>query len=141
MMFYITRPNCAFCALQTDSATDQNQICRGIRNNATFLWSSLLFWILQTNTWNIVPLKIAPKIGEYADSANLFVESITVCGTHKQIIRDFSIVTMSCYGIRNYKLHPQIVSGIRISLANSFYICGFHLHFAESTYSCRIQNN
>ena len=87
MIFYITRPNCAFCALQTDSPTGQNQIYLGIRNNATFLWSSLLFWTLETNTWNIVPLKIAPKIGEYADFANLFVESRTVCGTHKQIKR------------------------------------------------------
>ena len=34
--FCITRPNCAFCELYADYAADQNQICCGIRNIATF---------------------------------------------------------------------------------------------------------
>ena len=47
----------------------------------------MLFWIPQTNTINIVPLKIAPKKGEFAESATVFAESRTVCGIHKQMIQ------------------------------------------------------
>ena len=47
---------------------------------ATFHWSSLLFWIPQTYTKNNLPLKIAPKIGKFVESAKTLAEFGTVCG-------------------------------------------------------------
>ena len=47
----------------------------------------MLFWIPQTNTLIIVPLKIARKVGEFAEFATVFAESRTVCGIHKQMIK------------------------------------------------------
>ena len=37
--------------------------------------------------YNNVPLKMAPQIGKFAESATEFAESRTVCGIHRQIIR------------------------------------------------------
>ena len=48
----------------------------------------------------------------------------------------------------NKMRNPLTICGIRlllripqINFADSTHICGFHLHFAKSTYSCGIQNN
>ena len=48
----------------------------------------------------------------------------------------------------NKMRNPLTICGIRlllripqINFADSTQICGFHLHFAKSTYSCGIQNN
>ena len=50
-------------------------------------WSSLLFWIPQTNTYNTMALNIAPKIGKFAEAATVFAELGTVCGIHEHITR------------------------------------------------------
>ena len=47
----------------------------------------MLFSIPQTNTYIIVPLKIAQKIGEFAESATVIAESKTFCRIHKQLIK------------------------------------------------------
>ena len=47
----------------------------------------MMFWIPQTNTLIIVPLKIAPNVGVFAESATVFAEPKTVCGIHKQMLK------------------------------------------------------
>ena len=73
-----------------------------------------------------MPLKIAPTIGEFEESATVFAESRTVCGIHQQIIRHVdSYIEL----LRN----PQIVSGILKLYVES----RFHLHFVDATYILR----
>ena len=108
-----------FLHCKQNSHCKQNQNCRGIRNIATFILSSLLFWIPQTNTENIVPFKKAPKIGEFAESATILVESRTIFGIHKQIRRHvYNSIELSrnpqlYVESANCKCNPQIVGGIR----------------------------
>ena len=55
--------------------------------SATFLRSSLLFWIPQIISETIVLPKILPKLGKIAESATVFAEFRAICEIHKQIIR------------------------------------------------------
>ena len=68
----------AGCELRADSATGQNQICRGISKSAILL---SLLWIPHTTSQNTVPLQNAPKKAnllnrqEYLWNREQFVES------------------------------------------------------------------
>ena len=54
-------PNCAFCEFWADSTTGKSPNCRGIRIIVSFICSSLLFWVPQTNGQSFVPPINAPK--------------------------------------------------------------------------------
>ena len=77
-----------------------------LSRNPQFCYFSLIFFAVldSTNKYqNIVPLKIAPKIGEIQ---NIFLES-----TNNQL--DICIVKLSFCGFCKCKRNPQRVSGIR----------------------------
>ena len=74
---------CIVCGLHKRPKSDLSQ-------NPHHWYFSLIFFALMDSTnkyLKTVPLKIAPKIVEFAESATSFAESKTVFGVHKQTIR------------------------------------------------------
>ena len=122
---FFRRPNCAFCDLKANSATDKTLICRGTRNIAIFLWSSLLFWIPRSNCKKTLYCsKSLRKQATLRNPLQNVWDPEPVFGIHEQKFYN-CLVNLSCRGIRNCMWNPQTLSRIRINFRNP-------LTFAES---------